>query len=403
MSVEKGLSLRWRTPTPMVLHARVVSNQGGGPDKTIFRSARYAAKVGLRMAAMVIHPRRSTGIATLRTQAQQWNMPLFEVPESGALDVGTIRAATQLCRKHRVTIWHGHDYKTDVLGLIVRRFWPMKLVTTVHGFTRESLRTRFYAHLDNMALRAYDHVIAVSPQLVQHCYQQGVSPERLTYIPNAIELDEYQRTMSRADRRAELGIEQDRLVLGVVGRLSIEKGVDRALRMLAYLKHGYPTLQLHIVGDGPQRSTLEKLAQSLGVRAMVRFWGWQEQIQPYLEAMDVLLLPSRREGMPNVVLEAMALGVPVAATNVGGVRDLLAWGACGIVLDDDESAWPSQLASLLTSPEKRNELARHARLRVEQHYTFERRMARVFAVYNKVLRIASDARPTWQVPTRKAA
>ncbi len=401
MSTAHPLRFTSQALAPLVLHARVIANSGGGPDKTIMRSAQYANPDRLRMAAMYIHPRRDKGIETIRQQARAADMRLFEVAETCALDVGSIRAAIQLCRQQRVTVWHAHDYKTDVLGLIVRRFWPMKLVSTVHGFTRETIRTRFYAQIDSWALRRYDHVIAVSPQLVQHCYEHGVSPRRISYIPNAIELNDYHRTMSMRERRTALGVSPDPLIMGVIGRLSIEKGVDRAIRLLAYLRQGYPNLELHIVGDGPQRKTLEKLAKNLNVSTCVRFWGWQEHVLPFYEMMNVLLLPSRTEGLPNVVLEAMAMGVPVAATSVGGVRDLLAWGACGVVLDHDESTWPNHIAPLLASTDRRDEFARRARARVEKHYTFAGRMAKVFSVYSKVLRIASLNRPQKQL--RQAA
>jgi len=380
--------------TPLVLHARVIANSGGGPDKTILRSAQRIDRKRLRMGALYIHPRQDAGIETIRKQAQAWDCPLWEIAESSAVDFDTVRAALHLCRQQRVTVWHAHDYKTDVLGLILKRLRPMKLVTTVHGFTRETLRTRLYYHLDNLVLRGYDQVIAVSPQLVQHCRAHGVAAERLSYIPNAIDLAEYDAPRNRQARREEFGIGPNRIVIGVVGRLSVEKGVDRAIRTVARLRAKYPAIELHIVGDGPQRGALEALARKLKVDDAVRFWGWRDKPLAHYEVMDLLLLPSHTEGLPNVVLEAMAMQVPVAATDVGGVRDLLNWGACGVVLDSDELTWPNHIAPLVVSVDRRDELARRARQRVEQHYTFERRMAKVVAVYEKVLSIPSQARPS---------
>ncbi len=379
------------TTIPMVLHARTLRGSGGGPDKTILRSARYVDPRRLRLGAVYIRPRGDTRFGAIREQARQWDCPLWEIGESGPVDPRTVWSLVQLCRRQRVAIWHAHDYKTDVLGLVVRRFWPMKLVSTVHGFTRETLRTRLYYHVDNMVLRYYDHVIAVSPPLVNHCRRYGVAGDKITYIANAIDAAEFRRTQTVLQARAELGLAQDRLIIGVVGRLSPEKGPDRAIRTLAQLKGKHQTAQLLLIGEGSQRNELVELVRKLELSHDVKFLGWQPQPLRYYEAMDVLLLPSRTEGLPNVVLEAMAMQVPVAASDVGGVQDLLDDGSCGVILNEDERAWPNHLAPLLVSPPRRAELARQGRTRIRQHYTFKMRMAKVVAVYEKLLHIPSQS------------
>ena len=381
-------------PSPMVLHARILSGSGGGPDKTIMRSARYVDPARLRMGAVYIHPRHDPGIERIRQQAWGSDCRLWEVAERGPFDFRTLRSLIHLCRQQHVTIWHAHDYKTDVLGLLIRRFWPMKLITTVHGFTRETWRTRLYYHVDNLVLRSYDHVIAVSPPLVKHCGRHGVTRERMTFIPNAIDPTEFQRHRTIKQARGELGLDENRLILGVVGRLSPEKGVDRAIRTLARLKRNHENAELHLIGDGPQRAALTKLVAKLALGDSVRFWGWQQDTRCLYEMMNVLLLPSRTEGSPNAVLEAMSMRVPVAATNVGGVRDLLSWGSCGVILDEDELAWPNHIAPLLVSAERRHELARRARLRIKQHFSFMKRMSKVMGIYEQMLHVRPAMRPS---------
>jgi len=263
----------------------------------------------------------------------------------------------------------------------------MRLVTTVHGFTRETLRTRLYYHLDNLALRRYEQVLAVSPPLVEHCQRLAIGPDRLTYIPNGVDTDEFRRTRSIQAARAELGVPNDRLIIGVVGRLSPEKGPDRALELAARLRASFPNLQLHFIGDGPMWKDLQQLAAVLGLPD-VRFWGWQTGLHRFYEMMDLLLLPSRTEGFPTVVLEAMAMGLPGAATDVGGVFELLAEGRCGVVLSNDEEGWPSEIAPLLRDPARREEVADRALQRVVAHYSFQRRMAAELAIYDRVLRLA---------------
>ncbi len=369
----------------VVLHARVVTGCGGGPEKTILRSPRFADTTRYKMAAAYLYPQGDPGMCVIRESAKQLGCPLYEIAEAHALDHHAVDAMAVLCRDLKVDIWHSHDYKTNVLGRLIRRYHPMKLVTTAHGFTRETWRTRLYYHVDNLAMLGYDQVIAVSPPLVKHCAYHGVNPERLTYIPNAIDAAEYTRTRPPAQAKSAMGLPANRFAIGVIGRLSIEKGVDRAIRMMTNLIKTHPQTELHLIGDGPQRKELEALAKQLGVAGSIRWWGWQTDARPIYEMLDTLLLPSRTEGLPNVVLEAMAMGVPVAATNVGGVSDLLDHGGCGVILEDDEDTWANQIAPLLSTPDLHHSYTDQAEQRVRDAFSFENRMQKVMGVYDRVL------------------
>jgi glycosyltransferase involved in cell wall biosynthesis len=371
--------------TATVLHTRVVSGCGGGPEKTILRSPRFIDTQRFKLAAAYLYPRGDPGMCVIRESAKQQGCTLYEIAEAHALDHHAVDAMVELCRDLKVDIWHSHDYKTNLLGRLIRRIYPMKLVTTAHGFTRETWRTRLYYHVDNLAMLGYDQVIAVSPKLVSHCAMHGVNPDRLTYIPNAIDTSEYRRTQTPAQAKAAMGLPPDRFALGVIGRLSIEKGVDRAIAMLADLVRIHPQTELHLIGDGPQRKELEALAMQLGVAGSIRWWGWLSDARPIYEMLDALLLPSRTEGLPNVVLEAMAMGVPVAATDVGGVSDLLDEGDCGIILQDDEHTWARQIAPLLTLPTLSESYTDLSRRRVRDAFSFENRMQKVMGVYDRVL------------------
>jgi glycosyltransferase involved in cell wall biosynthesis len=387
VSRQLRLAVSKQLRAPVVLHARVVAGHGGGPDKTIFRSARHIDRSRYTIAAAYLHPRGDRGMATLREQAEAQHCPLWQIEECGPLDLRAVRRMLALVRELKVTIWHAHDYKSDVLGLLLRRFWPMKLVTTVHGFTRETARTRLYARIDNRVLPRYDRIVAVSPALYDHCLRIGVPEANLHYVPNAIDAREFQRGRSIADARRLLDIDTDAVVMGCVGRLSKEKGVGRAIRTLARLRKATPMLQLHLFGDGPDRPRLQAMVRELKLGDRVRFHGWQRDTRPCFEALDMLLLPSRTEGMPNTVLEAMAMGVPVAATDVGGVRELLHDGRCGVILNQHETDWVGPILGMLRDASGRAELASHARSRIESLYTYEHRFQRIAAIYDDLLRI----------------
>lgn len=370
-----------------ILHTRVIAGSGGGPDKTILRSASKLDKAKYRLAAAYIHPAGDPGIELIRGSADRFGMPLHAIPERGALDIRTVRLMLDICKRQSVDVWHSHDYKTDILGRLICKRHPMKLVSTMHGFTGETWRTRTYARLADRALRGYDRVIAVSPMLIEHAAERGINPNRLIHIPNAINLAEFARSTPRGKAKYDLGLAKDEHAIGVVARFSVEKGVDRAMKLFAQLHRKRPETRLHLIGDGPERANLERLADELGITYAIRWWGWQSDTRPIMQAMDTLLLTSHTEGLPNVVLEAMAVGLPVAATSVGALPDVLDYGTCGVLLNDDESLWPEEVHPLLSQPMVRERMISAASVRLKERYDFTKRMERVEAVYDGLLRM----------------
>lgn len=372
-----------------ILHTRIVTGSGGGPDKTILRSAAMLDSTRYQAVAAYLHPAGDSGIDNLRGTAARYGMPMHTIPERGPIDLRAVRLLCDLCKRLHVDVWHAHDYKTDILGRLVRRSHPMKLVTTMHGFTGETWRTKLYARLSHSALRGYDRVLAVSPPLMRHAAEHGVHPDMLRHIPNGIDLNEYKRTRPREQAKYALGLAKEEHALAVVARFSKEKGVDRAIQMFAELHAKRPNTRLHLIGDGPERASLEALVDELGLTYHVRWWGWQKDARPILEAMDTLALPSHTEGLPNVILEAMAIGLPVAATRVGAVTDVLADGACGVLLSDDVQSWAGQLLPMIDLPLVRERLLCAAWMRVNEQYDFTKRMQRVEAIYDELLGVKS--------------
>lgn len=379
-----------------ILHTRTVTGSGGGPDKTILRSAAMLDPSRYRAVAAYLHPAGDSGIDALRGTASRFGMDMHSIPERGPIDWRAVRLLCDLCSRLHVDIWHAHDYKTDILGRLIHHWHPMKLVTTMHGFTGETWRTRLYAKLSHHALRGYDRVLAVSPQLMRHAAEQGVHPDNLRHVPNAIDLSEYKRKQPREQAKYALGLAKDEHAIAVVARFSIEKGVDRAIRLFAKIREQRPNTRLHLIGDGPQRDELEALIDQLGLTYAVRWWGWQKDTRPLLEAMDTLVVPSHTEGLPNVVLEAMAIGLPVAATRVGAVPDVLDDGACGVLLAEDEAAWPDQVLPMIDMPLVRERLLCAAWVRVNQVYDFKKRMQMVSGIYDELMQI--DRLPGWMLP-----
>jgi glycosyltransferase involved in cell wall biosynthesis len=377
---------------PVVLDVRVVTGTGGGPDKTILNSPRFLAP-SYRMVCAYMHPPGDPGFEQLRRRARALGAPLRSVPDRGAWDGRVLAHLLRLCRQERVAIWHGHDYKSDAIGLLLRPFWPMHLVTTVHGWGVAGARP-LYQRIDRLCLPRYRRVICVSEDLRRQCLACGVPEDRCVQIDNAIDTEQFRRTCAVGAAKVRLGIPADRLVVGAIGRLSGEKGYDRLIRAADLLLDAGLDLELVIVGEGDQRPQLEALIAALGRGDRIRLPGYRAETRPWYEAMDVLALSSLSEGLPNVLLEAMALEVPVVATRIADIPRLITPERDGLLVEPGSVAdLAGALTRLLRDDGLRARLRREGLATIQRGYRFEVRMQKVRALYDELLGRSGPASP----------
>jgi glycosyltransferase involved in cell wall biosynthesis len=235
------------------------------------------------------------------------------------------RTVGRLIAELGAEILHTHGYRPDVVDRGVARRAGIAAVTTVHGFIGGSWKGRIYERMQVRAFKRFDAVVAVSGVLRDQLLERGVRSDRLHLVANAWSGEP---PISRDEARRRLDLPSDAVVVGWIGRLSPEKGPDLAVRTVALLP---ASVSLSFVGDGPERETTIRLAEELGVSGRIRWHGSLPGAGSLLRAFDAVLLSSRTEGTPIVLLEAMAAGVPVVATAVGGVPAALLPGAGTLV------------------------------------------------------------------------
>ncbi len=371
--------------TKVVLETRVVAGSGGGPDKTILNTPRFLAGTAYPTICAYMHPPGDPGFELLRQKAAQWQAPLVSIPDRGIWDGGVIMKLLNLCRRERVAIWHGHDYKSNALGLLLRRFWRMRLVTTVHGWVHFTRRTPLYYWVDRVCLPRYEKVICVSEDLRQRCLECGVPAGRCVLIENGIDTEEFSRRLGIGEARQRLGVNAGRFLLGGVGRLSPEKGFDLLIRAVAELVRDGLDVGLLIAGEGDERSRLEALIEELGLAERVKLLGYCADTRELYQALDVYVLSSLREGLPNVLLEAMALEVPVVATRIAGVPRLVCDGENGVLVEaGDVAALAAAVRRLAGDPGLRSRLGQAGRGTIEEGYSFAVRMRKIRQVYDEL-------------------
>jgi glycosyltransferase involved in cell wall biosynthesis len=295
-------------------------------------------------------------------------------------------------RQQQPDILHTHRYKENILGGAASRMsGRARLVKTIHGlpepFTAwRNARARFYQMLDGLITRRYyDKVICVSREIMD-IQTLRLGRERVLCIHNAIDLRTCRPILDRATVRRELGLENDWPTLGAIGRLVRIKGIDVLLEAGRQLRRKVPKLHILVVGEGPQAEALKRRAAHLGLEDVVIFTGFRSDIADVLAALDVFVLPSLSEGVPMIMLEAMAVGVPIVSTRVGGASEILRDGETALLVEPRE---PLPLASacerMLQDNVLADRLVRSARTYVEEHHSASNMAERVAELYRSLV------------------
>ena len=313
-------------------------------------------------------------------------------------DARAVIRLAQLIRRERPTILHTHTAKAGAVGraaaLLAGGARPPIVVHTFHGHVLRGYFNRVatfgFRTLERLLARVTTKLIAVSPEVRDDLVRLGVAPaEKFAVIRLGIELD--QRVCSSDDQRTEtrrvLGLGRgEPFVVGWVGRMTAVKRTDLVVRVLRALVDRGVDARLLLVGDGPDREALERLAHDLGVVKRCLFLGYQEDVARFYDAIDVLLLPSVNEGTPVSVIEALAAERPAVATRVGGIPDVVRDGVDGFLVDSDEpDALAERLAELAADPLRRTAMGEAGRARVLERYAVDRLVDDVDALYRQLL------------------
>lgn len=340
------------------------------------------------------HRRRGDAVTVAATLAPDGPEPGFlRVLRDTGVEVVTIRVAgraylhergevARLCRRLRPAVVHSHGYRADLVGAPAARRLRIPTVTTVHGFTGGDWKNRVYEAVQRRAFRRFDAVVAVSAPLAERLAAGGVDRTRLRLIRNA-----WPGGTGRspaADARAALGVAADRFHVGWVGRVSREKGLDVLVDALPFLRDLPVTVS--VLGDGAERRAVEERAAALGVSGMLRWHGVVNTAARLFAGFDVLALSSRTEGTPMVLLEAVDAGVPVVASRVGGVPDVVGSEEALLVPPEDPRALAAALRRVYEETAAARARAEAARRRLAREFGAGPWLAAYAELYRNVQR-----------------
>ncbi len=319
------------------------------------------------------------------------------IPWHSRFDARRARHAVRaLVEKHRVDLVHTHDDQSNVLIGLGRDEMPCACVASAYGWWRRWLPLRSHAYVfleKRIALPRFELVITVSEDMRRRALQGRTPEDRVRVVYTGVDEAALRAGASREETRARLGIPADALVAGTVGRVYVEKGHRFLFDAVHGLIDAWPSLRLLVVGSGPLLDELRRRAARCGLKDRVLFTGYYEDLPGALRAMDVFVQPSiLDEGLPTSILEAQALGVPVIASNVGGVSESLEEGRTGLLVPRrDVRALRGALAALLADPERRRAMGEAGRALAARKFRIDRMIAEVAAIYEEALEAWGNA------------
>lgn len=358
-----------------------------GPVKNLLEFARLAAAENVFTTIATFtrgEPENQFTRAVQELSRSQQGIFLETIPERGAFDPTLLRSMRILAARVQPDVIQTHAVKSHFLVRAAGLSRSAPCVAFHHGYTWPTLKARAYNQLDRWSLRAAKKVLTVSMPFGDQLIAVGVQPERIQIVHNAIPATwgaKFREPAEAARLRAETGIPPDRKIILIVGRLSREKDHLTLLEAVNRLRSAIK-LHLIVVGEGPERPRIEEKIRQLNLETFVTLTGHRSSAEPWYGLADVAVLSSLSEGSPNALLEAMATHVPVVATAVGGVPEIVTSEESALlVAPGDAEAMSGALARILTDPELAARLTGRSQELILARHTPEGRVRSLIEIY----------------------
>jgi glycosyltransferase involved in cell wall biosynthesis len=302
--------------------------------------------------------------SALHRKAAAEGFPVHGVSMRGTWDVASAMALAGLHRSVRPDVVHWHAARAHAVGALAALLAP--------GPTRIlSRRVDFLVRRNPGSVLLYclpiDAIIAISDGVRRALIQSGVSADRIRVVPSGIDLTPYDAPFDRAEIRRRLGIAEDERIVLQLAALAPHKSQADLLAAAALALRTRPDLRFWIAGEGPLRSELEAQQERLGLEEKVRFLGFREDVTDLLRAADIFCVSSYLEGLGTSTLDAMAAGLPVVATRVGGIPEVVADGVSGVLVPPrDPRSLADAILALAGNPERRAAMGAAGRGRAQE-------------------------------------
>lgn len=362
-----------------------------GAERVILTLAKHIDKKVFHFSLLCMG-RRDQGEKELTSRAAESGSEVISVDVKGRLDFSAIRHIRKVFRSNQIALFHSHDFKSNLYGLLASLDLRVGRVTTAHGSTRDTILKRVYLLLDERFIcQLFDKIIAVSRDIKGQLLQKKISNSKIEVIQNGIDPSIIE-SESQPFAEFAFDVPHGHTVFAVIGRLFPDKGHRFFLEALAKLSRSHGAVHGLIVGDGPAREDIEAQVMKLGLQDRVTLCGLRKDMKCIYDRIDCLVIPSLREGLPYVLLEAMSNRIPVVATPVGDIPLLIEDGVTGYLAPpEDADTLCARMAGVLNNSSKQKDIVERAYRLVRKEYSAERMVRSIEALYMSVIGVKNSA------------
>ncbi|MET0067935.1 MAG: glycosyltransferase family 4 protein [Candidatus Thiodiazotropha sp.] len=319
-------------------------------------------------------------------KALEKGLQTFEIKENAIFDPKVVEQIVSICHSQRIDILHTHEFRSNVYGLHIARKLKLPIISTAHGWIANSFKRKIFSMIDKTILSLFfDRVIAVSDSVAHKIYASRLRNNSIVTVHNTLDTKGY-RIHHDNGLRSRYAIPPQVPIIAKIGRLSPEKRQINLIRSIKRLVDAGYELRLLLIGVGPDEAELKALVAELGLQEIVLFTGFIREMQPVYSEVDLVVQASSTEGLPNVVLEAMLMRVPVIATDVGGTAEVINDESVGVLIrpgDDDQLT--DSMRNFLDAPEQFRQKLDAAERRIRESFDSDMRLQKMAQIYRSVL------------------
>ncbi len=357
-----------------------------GAENVVVQLSKELSQAGLKLHVGVFRNRQNPH-TEVADRAEELSLKAKVFPCNGRFDPRAMLQIRKFIKGKRIDLIHCHGYKANFYALMAASFTRLPLITTCHNWIGSGFKMKFYERLDKIILRRFNKIIAVSDEIKEEILDSRIPKSKVSVINNGIDLSRF-KGIRKTNIREEFKIAPRNKIVGTIGRLTKEKGHIYLLQVAKEVSKKFLDTTFLIVGDGILREKLMEQAKAMGLEDKVIFTGFRKDIPEILSLMDVFVLPSLIEGLPMVLLEAMAARKPIVATSVGEIPKILEQGKLGVLVKPkDVRALADAIISILRANNgKINRITQNSYNKVRDDYSSTKMAERYLEVYQEILR-----------------
>jgi len=324
------------------------------------------------------------------------NLVFYPVDFSNRFNPLPLMRLYRIVKSQRIDIVHSQGARADFFARIAAKLAKVPIIIStvqmlVEGYNVGYLKRFLYQTFDRFSERFVDYFLVVSSVLKENMIEvHGIPPDKIIKIYNGIETDYYKPVGNEEMRykiRREFAVNDSDILIASLGRLVWQKGFEYFLHAIPEILREIPDARFILVGDGPLRPELERLAVELGEGDKIIFAGYRSDVRDVLAALDIVVIPSVLEGFPMITLEAMAMAKPIVAAKIDGITEQITDGINGILIPPkDSSAIAQAIIRLINDRESGKKLGLAARKKVEQEFSVEKMVSETEKVYSSLPR-----------------